>query len=128
MIGPAQIRVARPVGDLSAVSAFYRDAVGLTVLSSFEDHDGYSGVIFGLPDASRQLELVSGEGAVPAPTAEDQLVLYLRSADDVAASAARIRAAGFEPAESPNPYWGRTGAICFLDPDGYWLVLSPESS
>ena len=63
----------------------------------------------------------------PSPTAEDQLVLYLGSADAVARAAARIRAAGFEPAVSPNPYWARTGAVCFVDPDGYWVVLSPQA-
>jgi predicted enzyme related to lactoylglutathione lyase len=122
-----QIRVARPAGDFAGVVAFYRDVVGLPEIASFDDHDGYRGVVFGLPDASRQLELVSGDGVVPAPTREDQLVLYLGSAENVAEKAGRIGAAGYEPAQSPNPYWRRTGAVCFVDPDGYWLVLSPDS-
>jgi catechol 2,3-dioxygenase-like lactoylglutathione lyase family enzyme len=122
----SQIRVARPTGDLAAASAFYGDALGFPVLASFEGHDGYSGVIFGLPDAARQLELVSHEGTLPSPTAEDQLVLYLGSGERVEEDAARIRAAGFEPRPSANPYWARSGAVCFVDPDGYWLVLSPE--
>jgi catechol 2,3-dioxygenase-like lactoylglutathione lyase family enzyme len=113
----SQIRIARPTGDLAAASAFYGDVLGFAVLASFEEHDGYSGVIFGLPDASRQLELVSHEGTLPSPTSEDQLEN----------DAARLRAAGFEPRPSANPYWARTGAVCFVDPDGYWLVLSPEA-
>jgi hypothetical protein len=52
---------------------------------------------------------------------------YLGSAERVTSEAARIRAAGFEPTVDPNPYWTRTGAVCFLDPDGYSLVLSPEA-
>jgi catechol 2,3-dioxygenase-like lactoylglutathione lyase family enzyme len=123
----SQIRVARPTTDLAAASSFYRDLVGLPVLASFEDHHGYSGVIFGLPDASRQLELVSHDGVVPSPTSEDQLVLYFGSAERVEQDAARLREAGFEPRPSPNPYWQRTGAVCFVDPDGYWLVLSPDA-
>jgi predicted enzyme related to lactoylglutathione lyase len=122
-----QVRVARPAGDFAAVVSFYGEVVGLTELASFDNHNGYSGVVFGLPDASRQLELVSGQGVAPSPTAEDQLVLYLGSAERVTEDAARIRAAGFEPAESPNPYWARNGAVCFVDPDGYWLVLSPDA-
>jgi len=121
-----QVRIARPTRDLQAAVAFY-ELLALPVLSSFEDHDGYSGVILGLPGASRQLELVSREGLVPSPTSEDQLVLYLGSTDRVAEHAARIHAAGFEPAAAPNPYWARNGAVCFVDPDGYWLVLSPEA-
>ena len=99
----------------------------MPVLASFEDHDGYSGVVLGLPDSSRQLELVSHEGTVPAPTPEDQLVLYLGSEQRVEEHAARIRSAGFEPSEPPNPYWARNGAVSFVDPDGYWLVLSPDA-
>jgi catechol 2,3-dioxygenase-like lactoylglutathione lyase family enzyme len=121
-----QLRVARPTRDLDAAVSFYM-LLGLPVLSSFEDHDGYSGVILGLPDASRQLELVYRTGEIPSPTPEDQLVLYLGSAERVEAEAARISAAGFEPRPAANPYWARNGAVSFVDPDGYWLVLSPES-
>jgi catechol 2,3-dioxygenase-like lactoylglutathione lyase family enzyme len=121
------VRVARPSRDLEAAAAFYRDALGLPVLGSFEGHDGFSGLILALPDASRQLELVARPGAEPAPSAEDQLVLYLGSSELVEEAAMRIRAAGQEPSTSPNPYWANVGAVCFVDPDGYWLVLSPQS-
>ena len=121
-----QIRVARPTNDLARAVEFYRDLVGLAVLSEFRDHDGFSGAIFGLPDASRQLELVSHRGATPAPTSEDQLVLYLDSVAEVASVAGRLAAAGFPPREPANPYWTRDAAQCFVDPDGYWLVLSPS--
>jgi len=121
------VRVARPSRDLEAAGAFYRDALGLPVLGSFEDHESFSGLILGLPDASRQLELVAAPDAEPAPTAEDQLVLYLSSAEAVAETAARMRAAGHEVQLSPNPYWATVGAVCFVDPDGYWLLLSPQS-
>jgi catechol 2,3-dioxygenase-like lactoylglutathione lyase family enzyme len=123
-----QIRVARPTRDLERVCAFYRDAARLPVLSSFAGHDGYSGVILGVPDAARQLELVWHAEVEPAPTTEDQLVLYLGSSAAVADRAAAIEAAGFEPQSPPNPYWTRAGAIAFVDPDGYWLILSPDSS
>jgi catechol 2,3-dioxygenase-like lactoylglutathione lyase family enzyme len=121
-----QLRVARPTRDLDGAVSFYR-LLGLPVLASFEDHDGYSGVVLGLPDASRQLELVHREGDVPSPTPEDQLVLYLGSTERVEAEAARISAAGFEPGVATNLYWARNGAVSFVDPDGYWLVLSPEA-
>ncbi len=122
-----QVRVARPARNFDAVVSFYRELVGLPVLASFEGHDGYSGVVFALSDASRQLEIVFHEGVAPSPTPEDQLVLYLGSAERVAEAAARIGVGGFEPVVSPNPYWAGTGALCFRDPDEYWLVLSPES-
>ena len=122
-----EVRVARPTRDLGRSVAFYRDAVGLEVLTSFEDHDGYSGVILRVPDTHLQLELVAHDGVEPSPTDEDQLVLYLGSADTVAARAGSIREAGHAPQVPANPYWAREGAVGFIDPDGYWLVLSPQS-
>jgi catechol 2,3-dioxygenase-like lactoylglutathione lyase family enzyme len=121
-----RIRIARPTRDLDAAVAFYR-LLELPVIASFEDHDGYSGVVFGLPDSSRQLELVQHEGEAPSPTSEDQLVLYLGSAERVGRLADGIRMAGFETATAANPYWERNGAVCFVDPDGYRLILSPDS-
>jgi catechol 2,3-dioxygenase-like lactoylglutathione lyase family enzyme len=121
-----QIRIARPTRDLERARAFYRDAAGLPVLASFDEHDSYSGVILGIPDAACQLELVLHAEIEPAPTAEDQLVLYLGSAAVVQKRAAAISAAGFEPQLPSNPYWTRRGAIAFVDPDGYWLILSPD--
>lgn len=122
----AQIRVARPTADLARARAFYETALGLPVVAAFEGHDGFDGVVLGLPDASRQLELVHTTHVVPAPTAEDQLVLYLGSAETVGAIADHLERNGHTRRESPNPYWQHTGAACFVDPDGYWLVLSPQ--
>jgi catechol 2,3-dioxygenase-like lactoylglutathione lyase family enzyme len=121
-----QLRIARPTRALEQAVAFYQ-LLGLPVLASFEDHDGYSGVVLGLPDSSRQLELVRHDGEVPSPTDEDQLVFYLGSAERVSRQAARVQAAGFEPRAAANPYWARNGAVCFVDPDGYWLILSPDA-
>ena len=122
-----QVRVVRPTRDLDRACAFYRDAVALPVLSSFSDHERFSGVILGVPDAAHQLELVHHADVDPSPTTEDQLVLYLGSPAAVADRAASIRAAGYEPQPPSNPYWTREGAIAFVDPDGYWLILSPDS-
>lgn len=122
-----QIRVARPTRDLDAARRFYGDALGLPVVASFDDHEGYSGVVFGLPDASRQLELVAHEAEEPSPTDEDQLVLYLGSTGELEAKTSRLRVAGFESRVPANPYWERTGAVAFIDPDGYWLILSPDA-
>ena len=123
-----QIRVARPTRDLDRARAFYHGAVGLSILSSFDEHDGYSGVIFGVSDgATMQLELVLQAEVEPSPTEEDQLVLYLGSADAVAELAASIGSAGYDVKTASNPYWAREGAIAFVDPDGYRLILSPGS-
>jgi catechol 2,3-dioxygenase-like lactoylglutathione lyase family enzyme len=120
-----QIRIARPTRDLDRARVFYSDTVGLPILSSFDEHDGYSGVIFGLPDGAVQVELVLQAEVEPSPTDEDQLVLYLGSAEAVVELAASIGSVGYEAKTASNPYWAREGAIAFVDPDGYWLILSP---
>jgi catechol 2,3-dioxygenase-like lactoylglutathione lyase family enzyme len=123
------MRVARPTADLDRIRSFYEHVVGLPVLWSFVDHDGFDGAIFGLPDERAQLEIVrSPHGDVPAPTNEDVLVLYqsdTSAADDLVA---RLRRAGaVEVSNDPtlNPYWPRHGARTFSDPDGYRLIVAP---
>jgi hypothetical protein len=122
-----QVRVARPARNFEAVSVFYGTTLGLPVIASFGDHDGHDGVIFGLPDASRQLEILQTDNAVPAPSTEDQLILYFGSPERVEEVAARVRRDGHEPQPASNPYWEQNGAVCFVDPDGYWLILSPQT-
>ena len=44
-----QVRIARPTDRLAEVVRFYRDALGLEQIASFEDHAGYDGVMLALP-------------------------------------------------------------------------------
>jgi YycE-like protein len=67
------------------------------------------------------------QARIARPTSEDQLILYLGSAETVARAVERLRTAGLDPPAAANPYWERNGAVCFVDPDGYWLILSPDS-
>jgi catechol 2,3-dioxygenase-like lactoylglutathione lyase family enzyme len=122
------MRFARPTADLDRIRSFYEHVVGLPLLWSFVDHDGFDGAIFGLPDERAQLEIVrSPHGDVPAPTYEDVLVLYqsdTSAADDLVA---RLRRAGtVEVSDDPtlNPYWPRHGARTFSDADGYRLIVA----
>ena len=131
MVTIGAMRVARPTADLARARWFYEHVVGLGVLWTFEDHDGFDGVIFGVPDDHAQLELVAASGLVaPAPSVEDLLVLYVGDADEVLAVAGRIGAAGRPEVahDDPelNPYWPRIGARVFVDPDGYRLVVAPS--
>lgn len=121
------VRFARPTTRLAACASFYRDALGLEVLAEFHDHDGYSGLVFGLPDRSAQLELTErgGAPALPAPTPEHQLVFYVGDEARVAEVEFRLRAAGVTPVPAENPYWTRRGARAFTDPDGWVVILAP---
>jgi len=124
VIGTAKLRVARATDQLAAVAAFYRDGLGLAELYRFEDHDGFDGVMLGAPGSAYHLEFTHARGQVagPAPGEENLLVFYLADAADWAAAVQRMRAAGYAPVASFNPYWDRQG-VTFEDPDGYRVVL-----
>jgi len=122
------MRTARPTGDVDRVREFYEQVVGLPVLWTFVDHDGFDGVIFGVPNETSQLELVKTPHFVePTPSIEDALVLYCE-AHAAVDMVQRLRSAGAREllGQDPtlNPYWERTGAVAFVDPDGYRLIVA----
>ena len=120
----AHLRIARPTDQLATVAAFYRDGLGFEVLGSFEDHEGFDGIMLGHPGAGYHLELTRQQGhpVGKAPNPEHLLVFYLPDETDWRAAIERLRAQGHEPVPSNNPYWERRGKT-FEDPDGYRVVL-----
>jgi hypothetical protein len=119
-----RLRVARATDHLADVVRFYRDGVGLSELGSFQDHEGFDGVMLGFPGASYHLEFTRHRDhtAGRAPTAENLLVFYLSSREEWQAAIDRMVAAGYPPVVSYNPYWDRSGCT-FEDPDGYRVVF-----
>jgi catechol 2,3-dioxygenase-like lactoylglutathione lyase family enzyme len=124
----AHLRVARPVSDLARSTAMYRDGLGLSVIDSFENHQGFDGVMLGIEDAQYHLELTRARGHAPrpSPTPEDLLVLYLPDAAQWQAACERMLAAGFARVAPFNPYWKARGAT-FEDHDGYRVVLQNDT-
>lgn len=120
----AHLRIARPSDDLEAVVKFYRDGLGFEVLGSFEDHQGFDGVMLGHRGMGYHLELTHERGheVGRAPNAEHLLVFYLPARDAWQAAVDRLQSQGYEAVASNNPYWERQGKT-FEDPDGYRVVL-----
>ena len=118
------LRVARPTDNLAEVVRFYADGLGLARLDSFEDHDGFDGVMLGVPGAAYHLEFTQSRRheAGRAPTRDNLLVFYLPDRRDWQEAVDRMIAAGYAPVLSFNPYWDRLGRT-FEDPDGYRVVL-----
>jgi len=121
------LRVARPTDHLDEVVRFYTDGVGLTRLGGFEDHDGFDGVMLGVPGAAYHLEFTQkcGHVAGRAATEDNLLVFYLPDKQRWQESVDRMITAGYEPVPSFNPYWDRAGRT-FQDPDGYRVVFQNE--
>jgi catechol 2,3-dioxygenase-like lactoylglutathione lyase family enzyme len=118
------LRIARPVTDLARSTALYTAGLGWQLISRFDEHDGFSGVMLGDPALPWHLELTvcHMHPVAPQPTADDLLVFYLPDHAEWLARCARMQAAGFRPTETLNPWWQRAGRS-FADPDGYLFVL-----
>jgi hypothetical protein len=71
------LRVARPTDHLDEVVRFYMEGVGLARLGTFDDHDGFDGVMLGVPGAAYHLEFTRKRGHIVgrAPTGDNLLVL-----------------------------------------------------
>lgn len=124
MIQGAHLRVARPTDRLDEVVRFYRDGLGLMELGAFTDHAGFDGVMLGQPKQGYHLEFTRQRGHQVgcATTQENLLVFYLPDTEQWQRAIERLRAAGYEPVPSHNPYWETCGRT-FEDPDGYRVVL-----
>jgi len=118
------LRVARPTDHLDEVIRFYREGIGLSILGSFEDHQGFDGVMLGLPGATYHLEFTRkhGHSAGRAPTQDNLLVFYISDKQEWLNATERMAAAGYQAVASFNPYWDRLGQT-YEDPDGYRVVI-----
>jgi hypothetical protein len=124
MTVPHVLRVARPTDQLDRVAAMYMEGLGFSVLSRFDDHNGFDGVILGRPADAYHLEFTTQRGRTVgyAPTNDHLLVFYVADRSEWAATCVRLARAGFRNVKSENPYWDRDGRT-FEDVDGYRVVL-----
>jgi len=123
-VGFAHLRVARPTDHLDEIVRFYRDGLALEVIASFEDHDGFDGVMLGRKGSSYHLEFTHRRGheAGRAPGQDNVLVFYLPDRDQWQTAVDRMLSSGYDPVPAFNPYWDTKGKT-FEDIDGYRVVL-----
>ncbi len=119
-----QFRYARHTNNLITITDFYTQIIGLEKLGSFENHSNYNGVFLGLKNADWHLEFTeSDESANHHPDADDLLVLYVHSNEELNAIRKDAEKSGLRLAKSKNPYW-QTNGIELKDPDGFGLIIS----
>lgn len=121
------LRVARPTDHLEQVVHFYTEGLGLQILDHFENHQGFDGVMVGIPGASYHFEFTHQRGHKVglAPTQDNLIVFYLPNQLEWQEVVERMKAIGYEPVNSYNPYWDMAG-VTFEDPDGYRVVLQND--
>jgi catechol 2,3-dioxygenase-like lactoylglutathione lyase family enzyme len=122
------LRIARPTDSIEALLPFYVDGLGFQVLSRFNDHQGFSGVVLGHPGQAYHLEFTHhyGHKVGRAPSPDNLLVFYLPQRLAYQAAIGAMVGAGFKPVPSTNPYWEQHGST-FEDPDGYRVVLANKN-
>ncbi|MCA3002426.1 MAG: VOC family protein [Burkholderiales bacterium] len=120
----SQLRIARPVTNLAESVAMYTQGLGLDVLGSFEEHEGFDGTMLGIRGENVHFEFTFSRlhPVAPTPTAEDLLVFYLPEMEAWQHRCKCLLAAGFKEVPSFNPYWSQNGRT-FEDRDGYRLVV-----
>lgn len=120
----SQIRIARPTHQLAKVVRFYTEGLGLKAIGSFENHEGYSGVMIGLPGHAYHLEFTEHErgSPCPAPTKDNLLIFYIPERQAIERVVARLSAMGYAAVKPENPYWAHEG-VTIEDPDGWRIVL-----
>ncbi|MCD7036151.1 VOC family protein [Metabacillus sp. GX 13764] len=118
------MRMARPTDKLEKVKEFYEKGLGLKKIGGFSGHNGYEGVMYGLPDQGVHLEFTSHEEGTPcpAPTKDNLLVFYMADRKALERITANLEALGAKEAKPENSYWETDGKT-FEDPDGWRVVL-----
>lgn len=119
-----RLRVARHTSDINQIIYFYHDLLGLELLGSFEDHNGYNGVFLGLKNTGWHLEFTTSAHAPQhEPDDDDLLVFYQPSVAEYEALKQKLETGNVAAITAKNPYWNQNGCT-YLDPDGYRVVIA----
>lgn len=119
-----QFRIARPTDKIALIEQFYVNILGLTRVGGFDDHDGYRGIMIGLPGYTYHLEFTQDphHTPCPAPTKDNLLVFYFETPSELDIVKQRLADAGIEEVDPENPYW-LDKSHTYEDPDGWRIVL-----
>ncbi len=119
-----KLRIARSTSKLKLITEMYRAGLGLSILGSFENHAGFSGVMLGDPKNEYHFEFTEEENAdsQSIPHKESLIVFYEPEPIRYVARIQDMKSAGFKNVKSHNPYWDDVGET-FVDLDGHRIVI-----
>ena len=119
----AKLRVARPTDDIEPLLQFYRDGLGLIELGSFTNHEGFDGVMLGHPSSPYHFEFTHAHGHVVgrSPTQDHLIVFYIPDETLWCDLQERMQKHGYDPVQSFNPYWDKSGRITEFSHSQLWI-------
>lgn len=119
-----EFRYARHTEDLESVVSFYTKILGLELLFSFKEHNGYDGAFLGKAGLNWHLEFTSSASLTNHTfDPEDILVFYPSTLDEYENMLKSINANGIKRVKPKNPYWMENG-VMIEDPDGFGVIVS----
>ena len=123
----AHLRIAFPMDDLEKMIKFYCDGLDFEILSSFEEHGGFNGIMLGHKNMSYHLEFTTNKNGIidKRKSAEHLLVFYIPDKSEWQKYIDRLDTIGYASVKSVNPYWDIQGKT-FSDPDGNRIVLQND--
>jgi extradiol dioxygenase family protein len=117
-------RIARHTNTIEKIRTFYTEVIGLEVLGSFNDHEGYDGIFLGKKDLDWHLEFTSSDTVAKQIWDEDDfLVFYPKSVEEYESILKNIERQKVHVHVPKNPYWIENG-ILLRDPDDYGVIVS----
>ena len=69
-------RFARHTNDLEQLKSFYTSVLGLELLGSFENHNGYDGLFLGKPNENWHLEFTKSDEVISFNFDEDDILVF----------------------------------------------------
>ncbi len=125
MIKPnTTLRIARPTDNLSRIAKMYEKGLGFKVLSRFENHEGFDGIILGHEHHPYHLEFTHHKNSIvgKAQNQDSLFVFYIKEYKEWKNACKQMEESGFKKVNSFNPYWDKNGKT-FEDLDKYRIVL-----
>lgn len=123
-----KIRFARHTNNLEKLTQFYISILGLKKLGEFINHSKYNGVFLGKENADWHIEFTESDENTNHDFDEDDLLVFYPDSklefDEIFNS---LNASNIKIEKAKNPYWDKNG-ILFLDPDGYGIILSNQTT
>lgn len=121
---PAKVRLAKPSANLQSVARFYIDGLGLDLIGSFVDHDGYDGLLVGKHGCAYEFEFTYAQHAhcQMVPSKDFLLVFYIEAREEAQEINNRMMRLGYRAVEPLNPYWIGISKT-YEDPDGWRVVI-----